>query len=359
MNFHLYHAGRDSSSNRGAATSSVKVLLAIRTTRPGRTMESEQGKAASPSNTQFVFFNDRGLRAGWRILIFIGLLLVIGAVLLTALGVVAMMAGAPKSAGAAIGSPLFVLLSELVPFLAVVLASFLMSRIERRSMGTYGLPLNKQSISQFVTGYILWGFVPLTLLLLLMRGLGVFYFGNVGLHPLDALRWAGAWGAVFLSVGLLEEYLSRGYVLTTLAEGIGFWPAAIIMAVLFGWAHMGNGGETRIGILDTALFGFFTSVTFRCTGSLWLAVGAHAGWDWAQSFFYGVNNSGLQVPGHLFNPHVQGPIWLSGGSVGPEGSVLSSLLLVLMTIAFLAIYRDHREPALVVTSAPREPNAVV
>src|SRR5262249_29392964 len=252
----------------------------------------------------------------------------------------------------ALTSPPFLLLNELVPFIAVVLASFVMSRIERGSMASYGLPLNKPAIKQFTTGYVLWGFLPLALLLLLMRTLGVFYFGNIGLHPLEALRWAGLWGLVFLSVALFEEYLARGYLLATLAEGIGFWPAALIMSALFGLAHLSNGGETRIGIVDAALFGFFGAVTFRMTGSLWLAVGAHAGWGWGQSYFFGVGNSGIQVPGHLFNPHSQGPVWLSGGAVGPEGSVLSSLLLVLMTAVFIALYRPS--PQAKIIASPTE-----
>ena len=107
---------------------------------------------------------------------------------------------------------------------------------------------------------------------------------------------------------------------------------------------MGNNGETRIGIIDVCLFAIFAVVTLRLTGNLWLAVGAHAGWDWGQSFVYGVSDSGNPAVGHLLNSHSQGPDWLSGGSVGPEGSVLSSLMQVVMILAFIVIYR-RRQPA--------------
>jgi membrane protease YdiL (CAAX protease family) len=86
------------------------------------------------------------------------------------------------------------------------------------------------------------------------------------------------------------------------------------------------------------------------TGNLWLAVGAHAGWDWGQSFFFGVSDSGFQAPGHLLNPHAAGPDWLSGGTVGPEGSVLTLILLAMMTVLFLALYRNPREPVAMITS---------
>ena len=225
-----------------------------------------------------------------------------------------------------------------------------MSRIERRKVGVYGLPLQRSVISGFIRGYFLWGFLPLALLLSILRGLHVFYFGN--LSPLNSqiLGWGALWFVFFLLVGLFEEFSLHGYLLYTLADGIGFWPAAIIQAVLFARGHMGNGGETRIGIVATGIFALFAAATLWRTGNLWLAVGAHAGWDWGQSFFFGVNDSGLKVTGHLLNPVlVQGPDWLTGGSVGPEGSVLTLVLWTLMTVLFLALYRKRHEPALVIT----------
>jgi hypothetical protein len=63
-----------------------------------------------------------------------------------------------------------------------------------------------------------------------------------------------------------------------------------------------------------------------------------------------VNDSGFQAPGHLLNPHTQGPDWLSGGSVGPEGSVVTLILWILLTVAVVVLYRP-RTPALVITPA--------
>ena len=187
-------------------------------------------------------------------------------------------------------------------FLVLLLLAWIMSRIEHRNVGLYGLPLHGSAISRFIRGYFLWGFLPLAILLSILRALHVFYFGN--LSPLNSqiLGWGALWFVFFLLVGLTEEYSLRGYFLYTLADGIGFWPAAIIQAVLFARAHMGNGGETRIGIIATAVFAIFAAATLWRTGNLWLAVGAHAGWDWGQSFFFGVNDSGLKAPGHLLNP---------------------------------------------------------
>jgi membrane protease YdiL (CAAX protease family) len=248
------------------------------------------------------------------------------------------------------------LVGELLSFLLVVFVTWLMGRIERRRMGVYGLPLQRSAWANFFVGYIFWGFLPLSLLLLVMHGLGVFYLEGAALRGTDIAYFALIWGLMFLFVGLFEEYLFRGYMLYTLADGVGFWPGAILLALLFGFAHMGNGGEGRIGVVDVCIFAMFAAVTLRLTGNLWLAVGAHAGWDWGQSFFYGVNDSGAPAVGHLLNSQFKGPEWLSGGSVGPEGSVLSSLLQILMIAAFVAIYRGRR-PVLMTTPVeePRQP----
>ncbi len=291
-----------------------------------------------------VFYNDRGLRAGWRLAIF--LLMVFGTA--TVVQLIVHRAG-PASAGS--GSqmassyllPLESGVADLILFLAILLFSWIMSRIEHRSVGEYGLPLKKSAFSKFLTGYVFWGFLPLAILLAIMRMLGVFYFGNLSLYGKEIIIWGVLWGFMFLMVGFFEEYTFRGYALHTLAEGIGFWPAVLIMSFGFAYVHMGNGGETTVGIIATAVFAMFAAAILRRTGDLWLAVGAHAGWDWGQTYFFGVNDSGMQAPGHLLNPSQSGPAWLSGGSVGPEGSVLTLILWAVMFVAFLLIYRKPPE----------------
>ena len=312
-------------------------------------METASVPAGPPHPLNTVFYNDRGLRAGWRLLIYCAML----AVIITCGNLLG-----KQLAGQAAHAPqppefvtrLFQLLGELILFLIVLLLAWIMSKIERRKLGVYGLPLQRSLFPAFFSGYFFWGFLPLTVVLLILRLCGVFYFGTLSSINKQIVGWGVLWLAVFLLVGLFEEYFFRGYVLYTLADGIGFWPAAIILACGFARAHMGNGGETKIGIVATGIYALFAAATLWKTGNLWLAVGAHAGWDWGQSFFYGVNDSGFQAPGHLLNPQTQGPAWLSGGSVGPEGSVVTLILWMLMIVLFVTVYR-RPGPALVVVEA--------
>lgn len=313
-------------------------------------MEPEPIPSAPPHKVSYIFYNDSGLRAGWRLLIYCGMIfvLVLGA------GAIAKHIGSGQAKAMPSSDfvrPIFQAIGELVLFLVLLFLAWVMSKIERRRVGVYGLPLQRPAFSSFIRGYFFWGFLPLALLLSILRAFHVFYFGN--LSPLHAqiLGWGVLWFVVFLLVGFFEEFLFRGYFLYTLADGIGFWPAAIIQAILFARAHMGNGGETRVGIIATGVFALFAAATLWRTGNLWLAVGAHAGWDWGQSYFFGVNDSGVQTPGHLLNPHLaQGPDWLTGGTVGPEGSLVTLVLWVLMTVLVLALYRKRREPALVIVA---------
>ena len=312
-------------------------------------MDPETSGSGSSSKLTLIFYNDRGLRAGWRLLIYIGLIWI----LTQGAGLIAkrLNAGTPSRLPTSEFKRAIVQAAvELILFLVLLLLAWIMSKIERRKMGVYGLPLQRSALPSFIRGYLVWGFVPLAILLSILRALHVFYFGHVSPFDSHILGWGVLWFFFFLLVGFFEEYLFRGYLLHTLADGIGFWPSAIILAILFGAVHMGNGGETRVGIIAAGVFALFAAATLWRTGSLWLAVGAHAGWDWGQSYFFGVNDSGLQVSGHLFNPHLaQGPDWLTGGNVGPEGSVLTLALWVLMTVLFLALYRTRREPVLVIT----------
>jgi membrane protease YdiL (CAAX protease family) len=294
-----------------------------------------------------LFFNDRGLRAGWRLLIFI---LIFSVLMFAVVFPVSAVLQRQTPRGALTAG--FQTFGDSLIFLLLLLASWIMSRIERRPMGEYGLPLKSQPvISRFTNGYLFWGFIPLSLCLLVLHLLRASDYGSLALHGPDILRFGAEWAVAFLVVALSEEYLLRGYALYTLADGIGFWPASIVLAVLFGMGHSRNPGETRIGIVATVLFALFASATLRLTGNLWLAVGAHAGWDWGQSYFYGVSDSGIVAQGHLLNPSFHGPDWLTGGTVGPEGSVVTLILWAVMFVAFVLIYRNRREPALVVTTA--------
>jgi uncharacterized protein len=288
-----------------------------------------------PSHAAYgVFLGPNGLRAGWRLLVFLALTSLIGFALVVAIGPLVRRFHPPG-----------VLTGEGTGFLAALGASLIMgSLIEHRSLADYGLPGRGAFGPRFWAG-ILWGFLALTALLVLIHMDHGFDFGTRALAGAQIGKYAALWGAAFLTVGLFEEYFFRGYALATLTTGMGFWPSAIVLSAVFGAAHLGNPGEDWAGGLCAGLIGLFFCLTLRRTGSLWFAIGLHASWDFSESFLYSVPDSGAMVPGHLLNSSFHGPRWLTGGSVGPEGSALVFLIIAIMFLVFNHFYRDVRFPA--------------
>jgi uncharacterized protein len=235
------------------------------------------------------------------------------------------------------------LAAELGLAIIALAPALLMSRIEGRAFGDYGLPVGNAFGKLFWTG-VVWGIGSLTFLLLTLRGAHAFYFGTIAVHGVRGLEFAVFWAAFFLIVAFYEEFYTRGYTQFTLTDGVGFWPAAVLLSLAFGALHLDNPGENWVGILGAMAIGFFFCLTLRRTGNLWFAIGFHVAWDWGESYLYSVPDSGSKAPGRLLHSSLQGPIWLTGGSVGPEASVLLFVLLLLLWVVFDRVYPEVKYP---------------
>jgi uncharacterized protein len=284
--------------------------------------------ASQTSYAHTLFLGADGLRPGWGFAFY-----VTGFLLLQQLAVV--LAWSRDFGDHGLWS---MLLEEFGNLVAAVVPAAILARVERRKWGAYGLP-GKQAFGKLFWIGASWGFSAISLLMLTLYALNDYSFGHVVVHGARLARFAAFWAVMFLLVGLFEDFLLRGYTQFTLARGIGFWPAAIVLSCAFGLIHLRNGGEQWPGLLAAAAIGFFFCLTLRRTGNLWFAVGFHAAWDWGETFFYSVPDSGTVSPGHLLSSSLRGPPWLSGGSVGPEGSVLCFAVIALVWIIF---DRTHR-----------------
>jgi membrane protease YdiL (CAAX protease family) len=285
------------------------------------------------------FWGSNGLRALWRLLIFVAIVFGLRIPINRLLHVSAITDFTART----------LLVQDGVAFLIVLAASAIMGAFEKRSLAVYGLPLRGGFGARFVEG-IVWGFLAECATMLTLYSTGNVTFHGLEQRGMSALYFAVLWAAAFLVVGFFEELLFRGYPQFTLATGIGFWPAAGVLSGLFWLGHMGNPGETWVGGLSTALAALLFCVSLRLTGNLWFAIGMHASWDWAETFFFGVPDSGMPANGHLLNSTLSGSKWMTGGSVGPEGSVVE-LLAVSAVIGLLFVRFRRSAERLTVASS--------
>jgi uncharacterized protein len=237
-------------------------------------------------------------------------------------------------------SPGLEFLLEIPSAICVLGCSLVMARIEKRNLGDYGLSLRRGAGRDFLWGLV-WGLCVISGIMVLIAALRGFSFGGLTLHGIDLLKYASLWAIGFLLVGFVEEFLYRGYVQFTLAQAIGFWPAAVVWSFAFAAVHLNNSGENLIGALEVFLFAMFGCLTLRRTGALWFAIGFHAAADYAETFLFSVPDSGFRASGTLLHSSLHGPSWLTGGKVGPEASLFSMVMLGLAMFGFQFLYRDR------------------
>jgi membrane protease YdiL (CAAX protease family) len=274
----------------------------------------------------WVFVGAEGLRAGWGVLLFV--LLFIG---FSFLSIQVLKHLLPPSHRSPVFGLRLAFISEGAQLVPLLLATAIMALIERRPLLAYGYQGTERAV-RFISGLV-WGFVALSALVLALRMAGFLVFDGVQLHGADVWKYALGWGVLFLVVAVFEESTLRGYLQFTLTRGIGFWWGALLLSFLFGFSHGANPGETPVGLFGAAAVGMVFCLSLWYTGSLWWALGCHASWDWAESYFYGTSDSGLMAQGHLFGEHPTGPRLWSGGTTGPEGSLLALVLLAIMALA--------------------------
>ena len=353
--------------------------------------------APEPAETRFlkwIVFGSQGLRVGWSVALFMVLFILFIALqgLLAKLILHDLMH--IKLGNFTAGSSI---VNETIQLFALLGAAAVMALIEHRRIMDYNLR-GPSRLRHFLTGLV-GGFLALSALVGGLYEGGWLHFGAVSgsgagsLSSLAILEFGALWGIGFLLTGLGEEGLTRCYMLFTLTRGINYWwalgtvgcfslfawlnthgsgagwvfimallgvvpclwlhlkksPAAVfweaawLTSTFFGYIHTLNEGETWIGIFSAASIGFVFCVSVRLTGSAWWAIGFHAAWDWTQTFFYGTADSGFKPQGHYLTTNPAGPALWSGGTDGPEGSLLVLPTVLLVLVALLIFYRRRPE----------------
>ncbi|HEX9139379.1 MAG TPA: type II CAAX endopeptidase family protein [Steroidobacteraceae bacterium] len=269
-----------------------------------------------------LFVSERGLRAGWSVLIVLAIVVVLSALGGTLVGHFF------PAEDMHVVSPDTQIPREAALVLGLFIATWVMSKIEKRPVLSYGLT-DSRMMRRFFFGLAV-GLLSISALVGALWTTHLLVFDGRVLSGAAIWKYAALWAALDLLVAFFEEGLFRGYLLHTLTRGLNFWWAALITSVLFGAAHGHNPGESPIGMITAALGGLVLCLSLWLTGSLWWAIGMHTGMNWAESYLYGMISSGSESQGGLIASHPIGaPIW-SGGTTGPEGSVYALIVLIVV-----------------------------
>lgn len=299
---------------------------------------------APPSPGANVFLGPNGIRAGWRLLIFLVIFIALAAAAQFTIVSIPTVRDYLRSQPRGLITPGGQILTEGLTVLCLLVSAFIMTKIEKRSFTDYGLPPNEALGKRFWEGVPL-GLAMLSLLMALIGIFRGFSLGGFAIHGSEALKFGALYGIGFILVGIFEEFSFRGYMQSTLASGIGFWRSAIVLAILFGAIHLGNPGEAVYGGVMAGSFGLVAAFSLRRTGNIWLAIGMHASWDWGETYLYSVPDSGMLAQGHLLNSFFHGPTWITGGPVGPEGSAFAFLVLLIWAgVIHFLFPAQHSQP---------------
>ena len=236
----------------------------------------------------------------------------------------------------------YILYYELFSFVFILLLFiFWVKVIEKNSLSTLGFV--KKNWLKYLGWGILISLLQMGVIALVYQvgGIGTFELNELSLEPiLFILGLFPFW----LLQGGTEEVATRGWLLTRIAARSNLPLAIAISSSLFGILHMGNAGVTFLSVLNIILDGVLAGLLFIYTDSIWLVVAQHGTWNYVQGNLLGFQVSGTGADASIFSFTMgSGPDWLTGGAFGAEGSIITTLVLLLsVLIVYLLGERNER-----------------
>ena len=224
---------------------------------------------------------------------------------------------------------------ELFSFVIILfLFMFWVKVIEKNDLSSLGFV--KRNWLKYLAWGILTSLVQMGVIALIYQGsgIGTFELNELSLEPiLFILGLFPFW----LLQGGTEEVATRGWLLTRIAARTNLPLAIAISSSLFGILHMGNAGVTFLSVLNIILDGVLAGLLFIYTDSIWLVVAQHGTWNYVQGNLLGFQVSGTGADASIFSFTMgDGPDWLTGGAFGAEGSIITTLVLL---VSLVIVYR--------------------
>ena len=224
---------------------------------------------------------------------------------------------------------------ELFSFVIILfLFIFWVKVIEKNALSSLGFV--KRNWLKYLGWGIMFSLVQMGVIALVyqLSGIGSFELNELSLEPiLFILGLFPFW----LLQGGTEEVATRGWLLTRIAARSNLPLAIAISSSLFGFLHLGNSGVTFLSVLNIVLDGVLAGLLLVYTDSIWLVVAQHGTWNYVQGNLLGFQVSGTGADASIFSFTMwSGPDWLTGGAFGAEGSIITTLVLL---VSLVIVYR--------------------
>ena len=224
---------------------------------------------------------------------------------------------------------------ELFSFVIILfLFMFWVKVIEKNALSSLGFV--KRNWLKYLGWGIMFSLVQMGVIALIYQvsGIGSFELNELSLEPiLFILGLFPFW----LLQGGTEEVATRGWLLTRIATRTNLPLAIAISSSLFGFLHLGNSGVTFLSVLNIVLDGVLAGLLLVYTDSIWLVVAQHGTWNYVQGNLLGFQVSGTGTDASIFSFTMgSGPDWLTGGEFGAEGSIITTLVLL---VSLVIVYR--------------------
>lgn len=282
-----------------------------------------------------VFKNEEGeVRSGWKILI----LFLVEYILLF---IMANIIGSLVVISRSIRENIYIILmfsQEIVLILTPILS---WKVLFKKDLSLIGLKaLNKKEVKNLILGLVM-GIAAITLafILIIISKSGVLV--NSLLEPRFSLSLV-VYFILFIFVGFAEELLSRGYIIGAMeVSSNNKWFAVMVSAVIFSLMHYGNNWFSLIPFLNIFLVGILFGFMYVKTKSIWLSTGFHITWNFFQGCIYGMPVSGITTP-KLYEMTFVGNSILNGGTFGPEGGLIVTMVIILMLVSLIFLIKNKK-----------------
>ena len=168
--------------------------------------------------------------------------------------------------------------------------------------------------------------------------------------------------AVLAIAALAEEIAFRGYPFQRLIEATNPTTATLAVSVLFGLIHLGNPGATTASTLVTIFAGWLLAVAYLRTRALWVGWGFHFTWNATMGILFGLPISGITNFSPVVASNTVGPLWITGGDYGPEGSLICALVIIVLIFVMFSATRDlkyrYAQPVIIPAGIPVDLDAI-